>query len=98
MIEIDGSDATFFVSSSTPVAKLGSAIAHGVYADRNITLRAIGAGAVSQAMKAVAAAIGYAAPRGYDLAVRPSFQDVEFADKSVTALVFQVIVLRSSQR
>ena len=98
MVELTDNDVTFFVSSSTPVAKLGSAIAHGVYANRNVTLRAIGAGAVSQAMKAVAAAIGYAAPRGYDLVVRPSFADVKFEDKVSTAIVLQVIVLRSSSR
>lgn len=93
MIEIDGKDVTFFVSSSTPVSKLGSAIAHGVYADKTVTLRAIGAGAISQAMKAVAVAIGYAAPRGYDLAVRPSFSDVDMPDRKVTALSLKVIVL-----
>lgn len=91
MIEVDGQDVLFHVSSSTPVAKLGSAIAHGVYAGRSVTLRAIGASAVSQAMKAVAVAIGYAAPRGYDLAVRPSFADVEMPDKTVTALSLRVV-------
>lgn len=93
MIEIDGQDVTFFVSSSTPVSKLGSAIAHGIYADKTVTLRAIGAGAISQAMKAVAVAIGYAAPRGYDLAVRPSFSDVDMPDRKVTALSLKVVVL-----
>lgn len=93
MIEIEGQAATFWVSSSTPVAKLGSAIAHGVYAEKTVTLRAIGAGAISQAMKAVAVAIGYTAPRGYDLAVRPSFSDVPMPDKTVTAVTLKIIIL-----
>lgn len=93
MIEIEGKDVTFFVSSSTPVSKLGSAIAHAVYADKTVTLRAIGAGAISQAQKAVAVAIGYAAPRGYDLATRPAFQNVSMPDREVTAMIFKVVVL-----
>lgn len=93
MVEIDGKDVTFFVSSSTPVSKLGSAIAHAVYADKTVTLRAIGAGAISQAQKAVAVAIGYSAPRGYDLATRPSFLEVDMPDRKVTALAFRIVVL-----
>ena len=93
MVELDGQNAIFWVSSSTPVSKLGSAIAHGVYADRTVTLRAIGAGAISQAIKALAVAIGYTAPRGYDLAVRPSFSDVVMPDRTVTALTMKVVVL-----
>jgi stage V sporulation protein S len=94
MIEVDGQDVTFFVSGSTPVAKLGSAIAHGVYADKNIRLRAIGPGPISQAQKAVAVAIGFAAPRGYRLATIPSFEEVTMPDRTVTALVFQIVVLK----
>ena len=95
MAEVNESgDVTFFVSGSTPVNKLGSAIAHGVYAQKTVRLRAIGAGAISQAQKAVAAAIGYAAPRGFRLATIPSFEQVEMPDRSVTAMVFQVVVLR----
>lgn len=96
MIEIDptGKEVTFFVSGSTRVDKLGSAIAHGVYAQKNIRLRAIGAGAISQAMKAVAVANGFAAPRGFTVAVVPSFEDVEMPDRSVTAIALTVIPLR----
>lgn len=93
MLELDGQSVTFWVSTSTPVAKLGSAIAHGVYAGKTVTLRAIGAGAISQAMKAIAVSVGYTAPRGYDLAVRPCFSDVEMPDRTVTALTLRVIVL-----
>lgn len=93
MIKVDGQEVTFFVSSSTPVSKLGSAIAHAVYAEKTVTLRAIGAGAVSQAQKAVAVAIGYAAPRGFDLATRPSFASVQMPDREVTAMIFKVVIL-----
>lgn len=93
MVEIEGQDVTFFVSSSTPVTKLGSAIAHAVYAQKTVTLRAIGAGAISQAQKAIAVATGFTAPRGYDLASRPSFAAVAMPDREVTAMVFKVVVI-----
>ena len=93
MIEVSGEDVTFFVSSSTPVSKLGSAIAHGVYASKTVTLRAIGAGAIAQAQKAVTAAIGYAAPLGYDLATRPSWTQVTMPDRTVSAMEFRIVLL-----
>lgn len=93
MLEVDGQDVTFFVSSTTPVSKLGSAIAHAVYASKTVTLRAIGAGAVSQAQKAIAVANGYAAPRGYDLASRPGFSEVVMPDRTVTAMTFKIVIL-----
>lgn len=83
---------TLFVSSNSPVGKLGSAIAHSVYEKRDIQLRAIGAGAISQAVKAIAVARGYVAPRGADLLVRVGFADVQMPDKMVTAMIFQIIV------
>jgi stage V sporulation protein S len=93
MIQIDDKDVTFFVSGSTAVDKLGSAIAHGVYAQKNIKLRAIGAGAISQAQKAVAAANGFAAPRGILLATIPSFTVADMPDRTVTAMVFKVVMI-----
>ena len=95
MIEIDatGKNVTFMVSATTHVTKLGSAIAHGVYAQKTVTLRAIGAGSISQAMKAVAVANGFAAPRGIQLAVAPSFTEASMPDRTVTAMAFRVVVL-----
>jgi stage V sporulation protein SpoVS len=93
MIEMSDKQVTFFVSGSTPVTKLGSAIAHGVYAQKEIKLRAIGPGPISQAMKAIACANGYAAPRGIRLAAVPSFEAVTMPDREVTAVVLQVVVL-----
>lgn len=93
MVEIEGADVLFFVSGSTPVVKLGSAIAHALYASKTVTLRAIGPGPINQAMKAVVVAIGFTAPRGIDLAVVPSFLEVAMPDRSVTALVLKIVLL-----
>lgn len=83
---------TLFVSASSPVGKLGSAIAHAVYDKTRVELRAIGAGAISQAVKAIAVARGYVAPQGIDLLVRVGFTDVTLPDKVVTALVLEIVV------
>jgi stage V sporulation protein S len=82
---------TLFVSASSPVGKLGSAIAHSVYDGTHVELRAIGAGSISQAVKAVAVARGYVAPHAVDLLVRIGFKDVDLPDKTVTAMVFDII-------
>lgn len=92
-IENEGKDVTFHVSSTTRVDKLGSAVAHGVYAQKTVTLRAIGAGAISQTQKAVAVANGFVAPRGIRLATVPAFTEAEMADKTVTAMSFRVVLL-----
>jgi stage V sporulation protein S len=80
------------VSGSTPAEKLGSAIAHHVYAGKRVILRAVGAPAINQAMKAVAIADHHTAPRGMRLAVRPEFVDVVMPDKTVTGMEFPVLV------
>lgn len=86
-------EAILRVGSKTPVAELASAISHGVYDGKPVTLRAIGAGAISQATKAVAVARGYVAPRGIDLAMVPGFTDITMPDGVVTGIVLKVITL-----
>jgi len=53
-------------------------------------IQAIGAGAVNQAIKAIAIARGYVAPSGMDLVCVPSFSDVEIDGEVRTAIRFSV--------
>ena len=53
-------------------------------------LQAIGAGAVNQAVKAVAIARGFVAPSGMDLVCIPAFTDVEIDGEERTAIKFIV--------
>jgi stage V sporulation protein S len=76
-------------AGSNPQA-VASAIAHSIYETRNCKIRAIGAGAVNQAVKAIAIARGYTAPRGLDLICIPGFASVESHDGTVSAIVFVV--------
>lgn len=78
------------VKGSSSATALASAISYGVYDGKTIILRAIGAAAVNQAVKAVAIAQSYIGARGLTLSMRPGFTDVKMPDGVVTAMVFRV--------
>lgn len=82
------------VSNSSNPASLASAISHAIYDNKKVTLRAIGHGAIGQAVKAIAIARGYVAPRGFDIAIIPGWTTAEgkFGD-NVSAMTFRVITL-----
>lgn len=86
-------DEPLRVSAASPPQSLASAISHALYDNRRVTLRAIGAGAVNQAMKGCAIARGYVAQRGLDLVVRPGFTEVRGQrEDDLSAMVFVVKV------
>ena len=80
------------VSAGSNPQSVASAIAHAIYDKKEVKLRAVGAGAVNQAVKAIAIARGYVAPRGLDLTCRPGFTTVDSRDGSISAIVFTISV------
>lgn len=76
-------DEVLKVAASSPPGTLASAIAHAIYDNKPVTLRGVGAGAVNQAVKAIAIAQSYVAPRGITLTCRPGFVDVTMPDGKV---------------
>jgi stage V sporulation protein S len=80
------------VSAGSNAQSVGSAIAHALYESPTVKLRAVGASAVNQAVKAIAIARGYVAPRGMDLTCKPGFTTVESRDGNISAIVFTIIV------
>ena len=71
---------------------VGSILARAVNAGQAPKLRAIGASAVNQAVKACAIARGFVAPRGIDLTFVISFDDVDGDDgKTISAMSFKPI-------
>lgn len=80
------------VSASSNPQSVASAIAHAVYDHHAVKLRAVGAGAVNQAVKAIAIARGYTAPRGLDLACKPGFTTIKSRDGDISAMVFTITV------
>lgn len=85
-------DEVLRVGSTTPPQELASAIAHACYEGRPPTIRAIGAGAVNQAIKACAIARQFVAPKAMDLSIRPGFTTVNMKDGEVSAIVLKVLV------
>jgi len=93
MVENTNNEVLLKVKSASSAASLAAAIANNVYAHNDITLRAIGAAAVNQSMKAVAIAQSYVGPRGQVLSCRPGFATVTMDDgEKISALIFKIIV------
>jgi stage V sporulation protein S len=78
------------VSAGSNPQSVASAIAHSIYENGACKIRAVGAGAVNQAVKAIAIARGYTAPRGIDLSCVPGFASVESNGDTISAIVFKV--------
>ena len=78
------------VSAGSNAQSVGSAIAHALYESPQIKLRAVGASAVNQAVKAIAISRGYVAPRGLDLTCKPGFTTIESRDGEISAIVFAI--------
>ena len=79
------------VSANSSPQSVASAVAHSIYETRVCKIRAVGAGAVNQAVKAIAIARGYVAPRGLDLVCVPGFASIESHDGTISAIVFTVL-------
>ena len=80
------------VKGSSNANSLASAISHAVYDGKKVVLRAVGAGAVNQAVKAIAIASGFCAQRGVSLSFRPGFTTVVMPVKGeVTAITLRVL-------
>lgn len=82
---------TFKVANSSTATTLAGAIAWAVRDGEDVELQAIGAGAVNQAVKAVAIARGYLALEGHDIVAVPQFSVVTIpGGEERTALSVQV--------
>lgn len=74
------------VSANSRTSAVAGAIAGVVREHKHAEVQAIGAGAVNQAVKALALATGYLKNDGIEVACVPEFVDVEIEDKVRTAI------------
>jgi len=88
--EVSAEEPFLRVSASSNPQSVASAIAHAIYDKHEVKMRAVGAGAVNQAVKAMAIARGYVAPRGLDLVCKPGFTTIESRDGEISAIVFAI--------
>lgn len=76
------------VKGSSPVRELaGSVVKCYEDGERNIELRAIGAGSVNQMYKALANARAIFAQKGLDMVIRPGFDEVPVENEKRTVMV-----------
>lgn len=74
------------VSSKSHPASVAGALANLFKTRDEVEIQAIGAGALNQAIKAVAIARGYVAPTGHDLSLVPGFVDIMIDNCEKTAI------------
>ena len=82
------------VSSKSSPASVAGAIAGLVKDEVPVNIQCVGAGAVNQAVKAMAIARGFLIPTGVDISCAPTFSDTEVGGESRTAIRFAVYVHR----
>lgn len=82
---------TLKVAGKSDVNKTAGMIAHLIQEGKKVELQAVGAGAVSQAIKAIAVARGFVATTGINLSCVPAFTEVEIDGTTRTAMKLKLI-------
>lgn len=77
---------TLKVSSKSNPASVAGALANVFREKGEVEIQAIGAGALNQAIKAVAIARGFVAPSGKNLVCIPAFADITIDGEERTAI------------
>ena len=85
-VEVDQQMDLLKVSSKSNPNSVAGAIAGMVREKGYAEVQSIGAGALNQAVKAVAIARGFVAPGGVDLICIPAFAEVEIEGQSKTGI------------
>ena len=78
------------ISAKTSPNAIAGAIAGVIKENGRVELQAIGAGAINQAVKAVAIARGFVAPSGIELVCMPAFTEIKIDDQDRTGIKFLV--------
>ena len=74
------------VSSKSNPNSVAGAMAGVIRQSGTVEVQVVGAGALNQAIKAMAIARGYLAPSGLDVICAPTFADIEIDGESRTAI------------
>lgn len=78
------------VSAKSNPKSVAGALAAVFREQGRVEIQAIGAGAVNQAVKAVAIARGFIAPSGTDLVMIPAFSEITIDQEERTAIKFVI--------
>jgi len=74
------------VSSKSNPNSVAGALAAIIKEKNVVEIQAVGAGAINQAVKAIAIARGFVAPSGKDIVCIPAFTDIEIDGEERTAI------------
>ncbi len=77
---------TLKVSSKSNPNSVAGALANVFRSNGNVEIQAVGAGALNQAIKAIAIARGFLAPSGKNIVCIPAFTDIEIEGEERTAI------------
>ncbi len=83
-------NGTLKVSAKSNPNSVAGALAAVIREKGEAELQAIGAGAINQAVKAIAITRGFVAPGGIDLVCIPAFVDILIESEEKTAIKFVV--------
>ena len=78
------------ISSKSNPNSIAGAIAGLVKESDKAEMQAIGAGALNQAIKALAIARGFLTPSGIEICITPSFKEILIEGKTKTAIKLKV--------
>jgi stage V sporulation protein S len=78
------------VSADSKPKAVAGALAAVLREKGSVEMQAVGAGAVNQAVKAIAICRGFVAPNGLDLITIPAFTKIEIEGEERTAIRFLV--------
>lgn len=81
---------TLRVSAYSKPKAVAGALAAVIRNEGSAELQAVGAGAINQAIKAIAIARGYLAPNGVNLVAIPAFVEIKIDAEERTAIKFIV--------
>ena len=74
------------VSTKSNPNSVAGALAAIIKENNIVEIQAVGAGAINQAVKAIAIARGFVAPSGRDIVCVPAFTDIEIDGQERTAI------------
>ena len=77
---------TLKVSSKSNPNRVAGALANAFRSSGDVEIQAIGAGAINQAIKAIAIARGFLAPSGKNIVCIPAFADISIEGEERTAI------------
>ena len=77
---------TLKVSSKSNPTSVAGALANVFRSNGSVEIQAVGAGALNQAIKAVAIARGFLAPSGKNIVCIPAFTDISIDGEEKTAI------------